>query len=261
MQHQNRHSRATVGCCKRSRNCTGSGGGTFSLRPGLYLAFPRRAASAVHVCHHVVQHVGQRVLDHGSPAHVTHLMGQRKEQKTINLHPQRGELCIGDLQWMEEEKQQDALTGWYLRSFGGCLKWGPKLTETWKKKKVCVKTYTCFFCFVFLRGRKGKSQATHCAALVQGDSWEVESFEQILISNTLAHSIFKENHLCLEETESVRINSHLTETSVHKALPHPAGAHQLETFLRFVHVILFLKVQVAFELDQRLQTEQRVDIE
>lgn len=27
----------------------------------------------------------------------------------------------------------ESLTGWYLMSFGGYLKWGPKLTETWKE--------------------------------------------------------------------------------------------------------------------------------
>lgn len=42
----------------------------------LMLPFPRRAASSIHVCLYVVQHVSQRVLDDSSPAHVTHLTGK-----------------------------------------------------------------------------------------------------------------------------------------------------------------------------------------
>ena len=38
--------------------------------------FPRRAASSVHVCLHVVQHVSQCVLNDSAPAHVTHLAGK-----------------------------------------------------------------------------------------------------------------------------------------------------------------------------------------
>lgn len=40
---------------------------------------------------------------------------------------------------------------------------------------------------------------THGAALVEGDRWEVEALKQILIGNTLAHSVFKENHLDIQK--------------------------------------------------------------
>lgn len=42
--------------------------------------------------------------------------------------------------------------------------------------------------------------------------------------------------------------------------PHPAGAHWLQAFLCFVHVVLLLKVQVALELNKRLKTEQIWDV-
>jgi len=35
----------------------------------------------------------------------------------------------------------------------------------------------------------------------------------------------------------------------------PAGAHQLQAFLCFVHVVLFLKVQVALELNECLRRD------
>lgn len=120
------------------------------------LTFPRGAASPVHVRHHVVQHVGQRVFYHGSPAHVTHLRWGKKKAKNINLHPQRSKLYVGDIQRSEVEGRQDVLTGWYLRSFGGCLKCGPKLTETWKR--MCVKTWT------YMKVRKKKPCDSLCSS-------------------------------------------------------------------------------------------------
>lgn len=44
--------------------------------------FPGRAASSVHVRLHVVQHVGQRVLNDSSPAHIAHLAGKNTRVKT-----------------------------------------------------------------------------------------------------------------------------------------------------------------------------------
>lgn len=106
------------------------------------LPFPRGAAPPVHVRHHVVQHVRQRVLDHGSPAHVAHLRGdeEKEEQKKkvwienmkIWIHTSKEVSCT--LATSSGRGRREALTGWYLRSFGGCLKCGPKLTETLKNK-------------------------------------------------------------------------------------------------------------------------------
>lgn len=54
--------------------------------------------------------------------------------------------------------------------------------------------YWVFFFFKWQRAGK-TTGVTHRAALVEGDCWEIEAFEQVLIGNTLAHSIFEENHL------------------------------------------------------------------
>lgn len=86
----------------------------------LTLPFPRRASSSVHVRLYMVQHVGQCVLNDGSPAHVTHLTGK--------THTHRFKTKSWDI-W-ESESSLHQLTGWYFRSFGGCLKCGPKLTDT-----------------------------------------------------------------------------------------------------------------------------------
>lgn len=86
----------------------------------LMLPFPRRAASSIHVCLYVVQHVSQRVLNDSSPAHVTHLTGKTHTHRLKNK-PQ--DIC-------ESESSLQQLTGWCFRSLGGCLKCGPKLTDT-----------------------------------------------------------------------------------------------------------------------------------
>lgn len=76
---------------------------------------------------------------------------------------------------------------------------------------------------------------THRAALVEGDCREVEAFKQILIGNTLAHSIFEENHLFIEkiflnETGSVSFNSHFTEASPPKRFLTLLGLISLRLF-------------------------------
>lgn len=99
---------------------------------------------------------------------------------------------------------------------------------------------------MFLRGKKRrkKSHVTHCAALVEGDCWEVQAFEEIFIGNTLTDSIFEENHLFgKKKTNRMGELQQLAHCDFcRKVLPHPAGAHQLKTFLCFVHMVLFLKV-------------------
>lgn len=63
-----------------------------------------------------------------SPCHSSEnnqIMTQRKFQD----HSEK----VGNL------KRYEALTGWYLTSFGGYLKWGPKLTETWREVRVYLK--------------------------------------------------------------------------------------------------------------------------
>lgn len=81
------------------------------------------------------------------------------------------------------------------------------------------------------------------AALVKGDCWEVQAFKEIFIGHTLTHSIFEENHLCLKQINRICELPQLAHCDFcRKLLPHPAGAHQLETFLCFVHMIFFLKV-------------------
>lgn len=91
-------------------------------------SFPRRAAPSVHVRLHVVQHVSQRVLDHSSPAHIAHLSVRGKKQTTEDQ-------TTADVseRFVRMWISKGALTGWYFRSFGGCLKCGPKLTDTWKE--------------------------------------------------------------------------------------------------------------------------------
>lgn len=56
------------------------------------LSFPWRAAPSVNVRLHVVQHVGQCVFDHSSPAHVAHLRGDAEKKETATdelVNPQR----------------------------------------------------------------------------------------------------------------------------------------------------------------------------
>lgn len=94
-------------------------------------SFPRRAAPSVHIRLHMVQHVSQSVFDHSAPAHVTHLR-RREENNHRGLIIQLSVRCVT---WARTWFFTDALTGWYLRSFGGYLKCGPKLTDTWKETK------------------------------------------------------------------------------------------------------------------------------
>lgn len=85
----------------------------------------------------------------------------------------------------------EALTGWYLTSFGGYLKCGPKLTETWKDTKV-------YFSRLEKWIKHKKQQHNTCtdrAALVEWDSREIDAFKQVLIGNTLVHAVFVEYHL------------------------------------------------------------------
>lgn len=100
------------------------GGTMLGLGACVRSAFPRRAASSVHVRLHVVQHVSQRVFDHSSPAHVAHLRGGNN--KKTDQTKARGGVGV----FVRSEVFTEALTGWYLRSFGGCLNCGPKLTDT-----------------------------------------------------------------------------------------------------------------------------------
>lgn len=93
LQHQNRHgsSWSWLQCVayklywRRRRRDVPSWEG--SPVPPRTLPFPRGAAPPVHVRHHVVQHVRQRVLDHGSPTHVAHLRGdeEKEEQKKYEM--------------------------------------------------------------------------------------------------------------------------------------------------------------------------------
>lgn len=115
--------------------CIGRGKETQSVAEDLLvspstLPFPRRAASSIHVRHHMVQHVGQCVFYHGSPAHVTHLGWDEETSKDNILMPTEKPAVRWRHLVAEVETKVFILTGWYLRSFGGCLKCGPKLTET-----------------------------------------------------------------------------------------------------------------------------------
>lgn len=92
---------------------------------------------------------------------------------------------------------------------------------------------------------------TDRAALVEWDGGEVEAFKQVFISNTLAHSVFKEYHLKNRICRLTAANrGRFSERILFlETCPHPAWARRLQAFLRFVHVVLLLKVQVTLELD------------
>lgn len=208
-------------------------------------SFPRRAAPSVHVRLHVVQHVSQRVLDHSSPAHIAHLSVRGKKQTTEDQ-------TTADVSerfvrmWISKRSSHRLVLQVLWRVF----EMWPKIDRHLKRDGVEVN---------LTEGKTNRKQENHqhnpCvtdrAALVEWDGGEVEAFKQVFISNTLAHSVFKEYHLKNRICRLTAANrGRFSEWILFlETCPHPAWARRLQAFLRFVHVVLLLKVQVTLELD------------
>lgn len=99
----------------------------------VYSSFPRRTASTVNLRLNMVKHIGQSVFYHSSPAHVTHL---KQTPRGLDI---RGSVVSSKMLFQRrKQKWHLCLTGWYFTSLGGCLKWGPKLTDTYKKTQAIL---------------------------------------------------------------------------------------------------------------------------
>lgn len=148
-------------------------------------SFPWRAASSVHVRLNVVQHVSQCVFNHSSPAHVTHLREGKKNNHRSNDNSVN--VSVKFVLWTKEQKLSPAGTlgpsegVWNVaQNWQTPEKRENKVLQTRKQKK---------------KESRKTTRVTNRAALVEGDGREVEAFKQVVKSNTLAHTVFKEYHL------------------------------------------------------------------